>query len=226
MNAKLAAGTGILVTRPSGQALHLAQLIEAAGGEPISFPALQIEPIAEPAITAILDRAARFDLMIFVSRNAARLALPQILKHERLHAGAQFAVVGPGTAEELKKAGVQNIISPEQGADSEALLEKLTAMRLDAQRALIVRGQGGREFLAESLRARGTVVEYLECYRRIKPDRNVGELISRPGRVDVKACLATSSSIVENLFDMAGAQWRSWLCGIPFIVSHPRVAAT
>ena len=40
------------------------------------------------------------------------------------------------------------------------------------------------------------------------------------------AGLATSSNIVENLFEMAGAARRSWLCGVPFFVPHPRVAAT
>jgi uroporphyrinogen-III synthase len=50
--------------------------------------------------------------------------------------------------------------------------------------------------------------------------------LPQPGRAGAKACVATSSSIVENLFEMAGAAGRAWLCGIPFLVSHPRVGAT
>jgi uroporphyrinogen-III synthase len=126
----------------------------------------------------------------------------------------------------LKKTGVQNIISPQAGFDSEALIGELTAMPLGGSRVLIVRGQGGREFLGETLRAHGAAVSYLECYRRIKPDRDMRELSARPGCAGVKACLATSSGIVENLFEMAGAAGRAWLRGIVFFVPHPRVAAT
>jgi len=127
---------------------------------------------------------------------------------------------------ELKKNGVRNIISPKAGFDSEALLGELTAMPHGGGRVLIVRGLGGREYLGETLRSRGAAVEYLECYRRVKPERDMRELLSRPGREGIKGCLATSSNIVGNLFEMAGATGRSWLCSLPFFVPHPRVAAT
>ena len=76
------------------------------------------------------------------------------------------------------------------------------------------------------LGARGAAVEYFECYRRVKPARNTSELVSWLDRDAIKACLATSSNIVENLFEMAGIAGRSRLCAVPFFVPHPRVAAT
>ncbi|MBI3527667.1 MAG: uroporphyrinogen-III synthase [Betaproteobacteria bacterium] len=220
------AGAGILVTRPEEQSVQLARLIRDAGGEPILFPALEIEPLAETAMAPVLNHLLHFDLVVFVSPNAARMAMPQILKNGGLPAHAKVAAVGPGTAAELKKSGVRNIISPREGFDSEALMGELSAMPFGGSRALIVRGRGGREFLGETLRSRGAAVEYLECYRRVKPDRDMRELLSRSGRDGMKACLATSSSIVGNLFEMAGAAGRSWLCSLPFFVPHPRVAAT
>ena len=220
------AGAGILVTRPAEQSGQLARLIRDAGGEPILFPALEIEALAETAIASVLDHLLYFDLVVFVSPNAARVAMPQILKNGGLPAHARVAAVGPGTAAELKKSGVRNIISPPSGFDSEALIGELSTLLLGGRRILIVRGSGGREFLGETLRSRGATVEYLECYRRVKPDRDMRELLSRMGRDGMKACLATSSTIVENLFEMAGAAGRSWLCSMPFFVPHPRVAAT
>lgn len=220
------AGAGILVTRPAEQSAQLARLLRDAGGEPILFPALEIEPLAETAIASILDHLLHFDLVIFVSPNAARVAMPQILKNGGLPAHAKIAAVGPGTAAELKKSGVRNIISPKAGFDSEALIGELSGMPLGGGRVLIVRGHGGREILGETLRLRGATVEYLECYRRVKPDRDMRELLSEAGRDGIKACLATSSNIVENLFEMAGVAGRSWLCSMPFFVPHPRVAAT
>lgn len=221
------AGAGILVTRPAEQSARLARLIRDAGGEPILFPALKIEPLAEEAaIAAAFDRLPDFGLVIFISPNAVRMGMPDILKHGGLAAGARVAAIGPGTAAELKKSGVRDIISPQQGFDSEALLGEFSNMQLGGGRVLIVRGQGGREYLGEALRSRGAMVEYLECYRRVRPDRDMRELASRNGRDGIKACLATSSNIVENLFEMAGAAGLSWLRSVPFFVPHARVAAT
>ena len=225
MKPQLAA-TGILVTRSAEQSVGLVRLIRDAGGEPILFPALQIEPLEETAIASVLARLAHFDLVVFVSPNAVREGMPSILKNGGLPAQAKVAAVGPGTAAELKKSGVRNIISPRQGFDSEALLGELSTVPLDGSRVLIVRGLGGREFLGDALRSRGSAVEYLECYRRVRPDGDMRELLSQRGRDGIKACLATSSSIVANLFEMAGAAERSWLCSMPFFVPHPRVAAT
>lgn len=223
MNAPLA-GVEILVTRPADQSAGLARLVRDAGGLPILFPALQIEPLAEAAGAPVLDHLPQFDLVVFISPNAVRMAMPHIQKKGGLPARAKVAVIGPGTVAELKKSGVRNIISPQEGFDSEALIGELSAVPLAGSRVLIVRGQGGREFLADALRSRGATVDYLECYRRVKPDRDLRELLSQPGRDEVKACIATSASIVENLFEMAGAAGRAWLCAVPFFVPHPRVA--
>jgi len=225
MSAQLAGAT-ILVTRPVEQSTRIAQLIRQAVGEPILFPAVEIEALPESAIASFLKRRGLFDLIVFVSPNAARVALPRASTHGGIPVEAKVAAVGPGTAAELKKNGVENIISPKEGFDSEALLGELSDMRLEGSRVLIVRGQGGREFLAEALRARGAAVEYFECYRRVKPARNTSELVSWLDRDAIKACLATSSNIVENLFEMAGIAGRSRLCAVPFFVPHPRVAAT
>ena len=225
MRSRLA-GETVLITRPLEQATRLAQLVRDAGGEPILFPAVEIEALPESEIASVLKRPGHFDLIVFVSPNAVRVALPWMLTRGGIPVQAKVAAVGPGTAAELKKNGVENIISPQEGSDSEALLGELSDMRLEGTRMLIVRGQGGREFLADALRARGAAVEYFECYRRVKPARDTRELVSWLERDAIKACLATSSSIIENLFEMAGIAGRSRLCAVPFFVSHPRVAAT
>jgi uroporphyrinogen-III synthase len=217
-------GVQILVTRPAEQSAELARLVRAAGGEPFMFPALEIEPLAQAGHAAVLDHLPQFNLVVFVSPNAVRAAMPHILDKGGLPAHAAVAAIGPGTVAELKKNGVRNIISPRAGFDSEALIGELSSMPLGGSRALLVKGEGGRELLGETLRSHGAKVAYLECYRRVKPDRDMRELLPRAGRASAKACMATSSSIVENLFEMAGAAGWDWLRGIPFFVSHPRVA--
>lgn len=69
---------------------------------------------------------------------------------------------------------------PEQGDDSEALLavpRLAEALSKPAPKVLILRGEGGREFFAETLRSRGVQVDILELYRRQRPDYPPGTLL-------------------------------------------------
>ena len=225
-NRRPLAGVGVLVTRPEHQAQRLAELIRSLGGEPLLFPAMEIVAQPDAATAPVLERLTQFDLAIFASPNAARLAMPRIATAGGLPAGLRVAALGPGTAAELKKSGVREMITPEADFDSEALLDALSALRLAAKRVVIFRGQGGRELLGESLRQRGAEVEYVECYRRARPRRDLAELVPMWQQGRLRACLATSSEIVTNLFDMAGEACRPWLCQTPMFVPHPRVAAT
>jgi uroporphyrinogen-III synthase len=218
-------GIGVLITRPAGQAGRIAELIDASGGKPILFPAVGIEPLPEVDKAEALNDLQQFGLLIFVSPNAVRLAMPHILKHGGVPASSRVAAVGPGTAAELKKSAVRNIISPREGFDSEALIRELSSLSMNGIQALVIRGQGGRDLLGETLRSRGAKVDYLECYRRFTPDRGMDELLPLWRDRGLNACIATSSTIVNNLYAMAGEGARPWLLGMPFFVSHPRVAA-
>jgi uroporphyrinogen-III synthase len=220
------AGIGVLVTRPEHQSRRLAELIRSLGGEPVLFPAMEIVALPDDATAPVLQRLHQIDLAIFTSANAARLAMGRIAQAGDLPAGLRVAVLGPGTAAELKKFGVREMITPEVDFDSEALLEALSGLLFAGKRVVIFRGQGGRELLGESLRLRGAEVEYLECYRRARPRHDLAELIPLWQQDRLRACLATSSEIVINLFDMAEEACRPWLCQTPMFVSHPRVAAT
>lgn len=220
------AGIGVLIPRPAGQSVQIAHLINDAGGKPVLFPAITIEPLPEVDMAAALNHLQQFDLLIFVSPNAVRLAMPYIMKNGGLSSRVKVAAIGPGTTMELKKSGVGNIISPREGFDSEALIRELLPLPLGGSRVLVIRGRGGREILGESLHLRGARVEYLECYRRVKPDLDMEELLPYWRSGALQACIATSSTIVMNLYEMAGLAGRPWLLGTTFFVSHPRVAAT
>jgi len=225
-NKQPLSGIGVLVTRPEHLSQRLADLILGLGGEPLLFPAMEI--VAQPdAVTApVLKRLAQFGLAVFTSSNAARLVMQRIANAGGLPAGMRVAALGPGTAAELKKFGVREMITPDSDFDSEALLDALSGLQFAGKSVVIFRGQGGRELLGESLRQRGAQVEYVECYRRARPRRDLAELMPLWQQGSLRACLATSSEIVINLFDMAGEACRPWLCQTPMFVSHPRVAVT
>lgn len=205
------AGRRILVTRPSELAGPLADAIAREGGEAVRYPAIEIADLEDTApVRALLARAKAFDLAVFVSPSAVRKAFA-------LHPApwpARIAAVGEGTRRALQGRGLAGVIAPEGRADSEALLGLPELRALSGRAALIVRGVGGRELLAEALAARGARVEIAECYRRVRPD-------TPPPRGELDAACANSVEALESLAARLGADR---LRAMPLVVPHERVA--
>ncbi len=207
-------GLGILVTRPAHQAEGLCRLMAQAGGRPLRFAALEILPCADPALRRLLRQ--RWDLAIYISANAVRCALALGLPD-----AASNAVVGQATAQALETAGVTPEWLPER-ADSEGLLALPALAQVRGWRILIVRGQGGRALLGESLRQRGALVEYAEVYRRALPATDPAELLAR-WQHEVQIVTATSSDLLDNLLVLLGEAGAAKLRATPLLVVSERM---
>lgn len=214
---------GIVVTRPARQAAGLAAQLAALGATPIVFPAIAILPPADPAALARAHAALdRYDFAIFVSANAAEYGVPA---RGRWPAHVAAFAPGPGTAAALAAAGLSGAQVPLASYDSEGLLALPALTAVAGKRVLIFRGDGGREVLAETLRARGAHVDYVDCYRRAVPQSGAGGLIEvlREGRAH--ALTLTSSEGLDNLCTLVGADALALLQALPVFVPHPRIAA-
>ncbi|HEY8554144.1 MAG TPA: uroporphyrinogen-III synthase [Burkholderiales bacterium] len=214
------AGIGVLVTRPAHQAAPLARLIEQAGGTAILFPAIEIAPPRDPAaLEAVLDRLDTFDLAVFVSPNAVEQTFRALRARDRSWPPQLAAAcVGRATAAALERHGVSVAAVPERQFDSEALLAHPRLADVAGRRIVIFRGDGGRELLAETLRARGAEVTYAECYRRAPPPADPGPLIERWRRGEIAIVTITSSDALRNLYDALGDEGRALLLCTPIVV--------
>lgn len=200
------AGRNILVTRPRAQAAGLARLIEQAGGLAQLFPAIEIEDVPPPPA---LDRLREFDLAIFVSPTAVSKVMPRPVP--------RVAAVGAGTRRALEKHGIADVIAPSRGADSEALLAIAEMQEMKGKRVAILRGDGGRALLGETLAARGARVEHVTCYRRLRP-----QAPARSWRAGELAAVTVSSGQgLANLFEVLDA---ALLRSTPLFVPHARIA--
>jgi uroporphyrinogen-III synthase len=216
-------GKGIVVTRPVGQAGTLCALLAEQGAVPITFPTLAIQPITGlEAAQTVASQAERADLLIFISANAVEQVLA--LLPQGLPSRPKLAVIGKATARALRRAGYEPDFMPTTGNDSEALLALPGLQCVQAWQVLIVRGAGGRETLAETLRARGAKVRYAEVYRRLKPCVDPSDLIARWQRGEVHGVTATSNETLQNLYDLLGTAGRSCLLTTPLVVVSPRAA--
>jgi uroporphyrinogen-III synthase len=222
------AGKTVVVTRPRAQAVPLAEAIAMAGGQPLLFPLLEISPAADPAeLQQAAARLADYSLAIFISPNAVDYALPVLLAAGPWPATLRPAAVGPGTVKALAAHGIGNCLLPPERFDSEALLElpELAAARVAGRRIAILRGDGGRELLADTLRQRGAVVDCITCYQRSGPAADGAALLAawREGRLN--ALTVSSSEALRYLLDMLNAEGRACLQQTPVFVPHARIAA-
>lgn len=219
------AGLRVLVTRPRDQAENLAQLIEARGGQAIRFPVIKIAEPSDPrALNTILERLEDFDMAIFISPNAVNRALPLIRARGGMPPNLQLACVGRGSARELARHDIETAIAPRDRFDSEALLELPALQAVKGKRIVIFRGEGGRELLGDTLKARGAQVEYAECYRRQRPDADTTPLRQRWERGEIDIVSVTSADGLRNLLDMVGPAGRERLLRTPIVVVSERMA--
>lgn len=219
------AGRHVVVTRPAGQAAHFATALAEAGAIPVLYPVLEIRDVDDT--TPLLDAAIRlesFDLAVFVSPNAIERALAVILPRRAWPGGLRVAALGKSSERELARHGIREILSPPLRFDSEALLELPELIDVAGRRVIIFRGDGGREVLGDTLKARGASVEYVTCYRRARPQLDPAPLLKlwEQGRLD--AVTLTSSEGLRNFFDMVGRLGQAWLKKTPAFVPHLRIA--
>ena len=217
-------GRTVLVTRPLRQAAALTQAIRSAGGMTYEFPALDIEPVTADELEEPLAQLLSADIVIFISPNAAEFGMAAILSRSRLPATAQVFAVGPGTARVLQAHDLDGVVTP-PGQDSEALLALPQLQDMAGRRVMIVRGVGGRALLADTLRARGAVVEYLECYRRKRPQTDSLPLLAHWQAGGIDAVTVTSAEALHNLAAMLGELGKPLLASTPLFAPHEKIAA-
>jgi len=213
-------GKGVLVTRAVHQAEGLIGLVEASGGRAIAYPCLEIAS-ARDSDSARERLGQACDLAIFISPNAVRHAAA-LLDGERLQA-RHIAAVGEATARALRDAGMPADRVPEQRYDSEGLLALPELQQMQGQTVVIVRGDGGRPLLGDSLRARGAKVGYAEVYRRLRPATDPAPLLGRWAE-EVDIVTATSAEVLDNLVAMLGEAGWPRLRSTPLVVISERMA--
>jgi uroporphyrinogen-III synthase len=216
------AGVQIAVTRPPEQATKLTAAITEAGGSVLSFPLLDITGLTDLSAfhTAIMP-LSRFDWAIFISSNAVQHGMP-LLQQAGISTHLKFAAIGPTTAAALQSFGVAEVLTPKDRFDSEAMLALPEMQQMQSQRVLIVRGVGGREVLADTLKQRGAEVVFGECYRRVNPQASVEQLELAHTAGKLQGIIITSSEALRFLVDLAGSA--GWLKNTSLFVNHERIA--
>ena len=190
------------------------------------WTALRRHALGNGMLDAILPGLHNYDCAIFVSRNAVLHALTILQGRTDRLAGLRIIALGEGTADALSAAGLHVVAHGGVQADSETLLAlpMLREAEVRNRRIVIFRGAGGRELLADTLRARGAQVDYAEVYQRIRPvyGKAVLDKIWLVDRLDWM--VVTSSEALHNLFAILGPEHRVIMLDTGLVVIGARMA--
>ena len=157
--------------------------------------------------------------MFWVSPTAVEMAAP----HLRTHTGIVHIAVGQATARALERAGCFPVHAPAQQNDSEAVLTLPVWQQLPPHSGIvIIRGQNGREYLAEQLRLRGFRVHAAAAYRSLALPLDWPAFM----RQNVQAAWVTSSEMAHALFTQAPSACTQKLKSLLYLTHHERIART
>lgn len=218
------------MTRPRAQAQAWVHALREVGVDAHALPLIEIAAAPDSGLLAAAWQAlSDCALVVFVSANAAQhffdVRPPGLAWPAHTLAGS----TGRGTSAALRHLGVppEQLVEPAPGQmqESESLWLQLQARPWRGQRVLVVRGEGGRDWLAERLGQAEAQVEFLAAYRRLPPVLQATEqalldqALSRP---EAYAWLFSSSQALRHLPALlpTGREviWAGALC------THERIA--
>ena len=217
-------GVGVLVTRPEHQADELVAAIQAAGGSAWRFPVFDVLARSQAEMNDDLEAARSADMLIFVSANAVRLGLPALGD-----TAASIAAIGPATAAALEKSGKPVDVRPAGGFNSEHLLMEPALNDVDGTSIAIVRGETGRELLAETLRHRGATVSYLSVYATRAHAFTTDDIAALDAALrdgSIAAVTIMSVATFDHLADILPAESLDRLAGLRLVAPGGRVIQT
>ena len=217
----------LIVTRPAAQAQGWVQVLSDLGLQAQALPLIAIAPAPDlAAVQAAWGRLGKLALVMFVSANAVHQFFAARPAQVHWPEGLVAASTGPGTSAALRAQGLTQVVEPAPDAgqfDSEALWARLAPQDWNGAQVLVVRGEDGRDWLADRFSSSGAQVEFVAAYRRLPPHWSAQEqdlLAQALAAPDRHLWLFSSSQAIAHLRGLVPlADWSTSAA----VASHPRM---
>ena len=207
----------LLIIRPSNRPQQDIQTCHAAGWQAQVLSPIEIEA-DRSALNKLPEQFKQADVVFWVSPTAIETAAP----HLNFSDGPKAHItVGQTSQHTLAQFSPYPVFSPEDGNDSEAVLRMPIWKNLPPNaRVLIIRGHGGRDFLADKLTELGFQIDIAEIYFR------------RPHAIDwqnfktedIAAAYVTSGELAREFFHQIPPQFSRFFESLLYFTHHPRIA--
>ena len=207
----------LLIIRPSNRPQQDIQTCHAAGWQAQVLSPIEIEADLS-ALNKLPEQFKQADVVFWVSPTAIETAAP----HLNFSDGPRAHItVGQTSQHTLAQFSPYPVFSPEDGNDSEAVLRMPIWKNLPPNaRVLIIRGHGGRDFLADKLTELGFQIDIAEIYFR------------RPHAIDwqhfktedIAAAYITSGELAREFFHQIPPQFSRFFESLLYFTHHPRIS--
>ncbi|BCS88579.1 uroporphyrinogen-III C-methyltransferase [Pseudodesulfovibrio sediminis] len=198
-------GQGVVVTRAREQASGLVKVLQGHGACVHEFPTISVEPLNDySAVETAILQLARYQWVIFTSVNGVKFFWEQLAEiglDSRIFCGMQVAAIGPATADEIRARGIEPDFVPEKYV-AEHVVKGLLELEIQGADVLIPRAKVAREVLPRELKAAGCNVTVLPVYETKLVQASGDEIEASLEKGDIQYVTFTSSSTVENFFDL------------------------
>ena len=207
----------LLIIRPSNRPKQDIQTCHAAGWQAQVLSPIEIEA-DRSALNKLPEQFKQADVVFWVSPTAIETAAP----HLNFSDGPKAHItVGQTSQHTLAQFSPYPVFSPEDGNDSEAVLRMPIWKNLPPNaRVLIIRGHGGRDFLAEKLTELGFQIDIAEIYFR-RPHAIDWQSFKTE---DIAAAYVTSGEIAREFFHQIPPQFSRFFESLLYFTHHPRIA--
>lgn len=216
-------GLHILNTRPIGQNKGLSQAIRDMGAIPIECPAIAIEPVENNWIDQLSDLSL-IRHAIFISTNAVHYFFDGLEASQcNWPISIRVIAIGRATADALALRKIRVDEVP-LSASSEDLLDLESLQHVENQPIVLVKGENGRDLLADTLKMRGAMVLPIAVYRRVVPAISQQYIQSLWHEDAIDVIVFTSEEAMHNLFCLFGKRAHAWLQSKICLVKSERLA--
>lgn len=204
----------VLLTRPQQNNKALSQLLTEHGIDSVCCPLITVHQIVDDGLT---DKLVHCDVVIAVSANAVRSASLQVKGWPK----CQYIAVGKATQAEFQRHGIDAMAPEDHRTEGMLLLPHLAHPK--GKKIVILRGNGGRETLAQQLQSKGGLVTYSELYRReqLSFPKNI---VAQWQQQSITTIVVTSAEILQKLIALVNDGYQSWLAQVVIVVPSERVA--
>lgn len=210
----------ILITRPAPKGQELANQLTQAGYSALSYPlfSYQASPAFSQHQAALLKGA--IDIVVFVSVAAVEFAQFQLAIDT--WQTKTIVAVGDATANALTKLNIKAQIPTR--FDSEGMLSMPELKDVKDKNIMIIRGDDGRELLADTLIKRGANVSYCQSYQRVwqLPDEST---LQSWHKNQITHVVITSVAMLENMVNLLVSPDNYWQKSCVWLVASERIAA-
>ncbi|CAO95257.1 uroporphyrinogen-III synthase [Erwinia tasmaniensis] len=217
----------ILVTRPAPAADELVSRLRLQGRVAWSFPLIEFTPGTQlDRLPDRLEALEAGDLVFILSQHVIHYAQPTFNRLESTWpASLNYYAIGRSTALAFHAASGRQVSWPHEQETSEILIQLPDLQVVTGKRALILRGNGGRELLAETLLNRGAKVEFIECYQRCNKHYHGAEEGRRWRNQGIDTLVVTSGEMLQQLYSLfTDIDRDEWLLHCRLVIVSERLA--